>query len=535
MAIVTIDGIPVYQALVGAADTGMLRISLVDDPAVQSDFVAFAAQRKALSYAVEDEEKRLVLGVVMRADFPIYRRDAKMGEYYIIYSADTIRQMAEKYLLDGRQNEVNLMHVDGSEVDGVDMVQYFIKDSAKGVAPAGFDGIADGSLFAEFHVVNDEVWDAIKAGTYKGFSLEGIFDLAPETDRGLVEDIVDALDGVFRKIFKPLKYEKMTKVKGLLARLAKALVEMGNITTDKGILAWDGDEDLKAGDAVYIEDENGERSKPEDGDYTTEDGKVIVVADGTVSEIRDLEAQVAPEEGAETFGSVATDKGSLEWDGEEDLKAGDAVFTRDEEGNRVPAADGDYVTEDGKTIVVAEGIVSEIRDAEAEVAPEEAPEVDARKAEKMSRKQEMEASYDEKYRLIAEAVAAVLDGDFYILEAGDDFAVVDTWDEDYVDRYYRYSVSWNEDGTANVADPVEVKKIWVPLDFVSPFEEGASAAEQEAAALRQENEALRAEVEQLKQQPAARTAHEEFSGATAPAKTGNKGLDRITRIMSAGE
>ena len=533
MAIVTIDGIPVYQALVGAADTGMLRISLVDDPAVQSDFVAFAAQRKALSYAVEDEEKRLVLGVVMRADFPIYRRDDKMGEYYIIYSADTIRQMAEKYLLDGRQNEVNLMHVDGSEVDGVDMVQYFIKDSAKGVAPAGFDGIADGSLFAEFHVVNDEVWDAIKAGTYKGFSLEGIFDLAPETDRGLVEDIVDALDGVFRKIFKPLKYEKMTKVKGLLARLAKALVEMGNITTDKGILAWDGDEDLKAGDAVYIEDENGERSKPEDGDYTTEDGKVIVVADGTVSEIRDLEAQVAPEEGAETFGSVATDKGSLEWDGEEDLKAGDAVFTRDEEGNRVPAADGDYVTEDGKTIVVAEGIVSEIRDAEAEVAPE----VDARKDEKMARKQKMEASYDEKARAIIAAIAAERgeDDGWYLAEAADDYAVICWWDEDYVDHYTRYEVSWNEDGSASVANPQEVKLIFVPVDYKSPFEEGADAAEQEAAALRQENEALRAEVEQLKQQPAARTAHEEFSGATAPAKTGNKGLDRITRIMSAGE
>ena len=56
MDIVTIDGIPVYQALVDSADTGMMRISLVDDPAVQSDFLAFANQKPARvqMYAVQD-------------------------------------------------------------------------------------------------------------------------------------------------------------------------------------------------------------------------------------------------------------------------------------------------------------------------------------------------------------------------------------------------------------------------------------------------------------------------------------------------
>ena len=209
--VVTIDGIPVFQALVDDADTGMLKISLVDDPAVQSNFQAFS-DKKPLMYAVEDEAKRLVLGVVMRADFPIYRRDESMGEYYILYTADTIRTMAEKYLVEGRQNDVNLMHQEGSEVEGVDMVQYFIKDTDKGVAPAGFEDIADGSLFAEFHIVNDEVWDAIVAGTYKGFSLEGVFDLVPERDADKVQDIVDTLNGLFSRIFKPKKYEKMSKV-----------------------------------------------------------------------------------------------------------------------------------------------------------------------------------------------------------------------------------------------------------------------------------------------------------------------------------
>ena len=250
--IVTIGGIPVYNAIISEEETGMYKISLVDDPAVMSNFQAFDKQHIPQMYAIQDEEKRLVRGVVMRADFPIYRYDAKMGEYYIIYKADQIRKMAEKYLVESRQNDVNLMHDEGSDVEGVQMVQYFIKGD--GISVDGFDDCADGSLFAEFHVVNDDVWAEIKAGTYKGFSLEGIFDLQPETDADEVQSIVDLLDGAFRKLFKHSNDKIMSKLTRLKAALAKAFAALGNVTTDKGVLAWDGDEDLKAGDSVYIED-----------------------------------------------------------------------------------------------------------------------------------------------------------------------------------------------------------------------------------------------------------------------------------------
>ena len=144
----TFKGLPIYDASIGGENDGILRISLVDDPAVCSDFIALAAQHRLLTYAVQSEEKRLVCGVVMRANFPIYRRDADGYEYYIVYKPATIRQMAEKDLADNRQNEVNIMHKAGSDVDGVQMVQWFIKDTARGIAPEGFDDISDGSLFA---------------------------------------------------------------------------------------------------------------------------------------------------------------------------------------------------------------------------------------------------------------------------------------------------------------------------------------------------------------------------------------------------
>lgn len=392
---VTIGDIPVFNALITDEETGMLKISLVDDPAVMSNFLAFDNVRKPLMYAVQNEEKRLVRGVVMRADFPIYRYDARFGEYYIIYKAEEIRKMAEKYLAESRQNDVNTMHQDGSDVDGVQMVQYFIKDSAAGVSPVGFDEIADGSLFAEFHIHNDEVWSAVKDGSYKGFSLEGVFDLAPETDAKKTGEIISELNGKFSKLIKDITMGKLNRFK---AALLKAFAEFANVTTDKGILAWDGDEDLKAGDAVYIEDAEGNRTPAEDGEYQTEDNKVIVVADGKVVEIKDAEAEVeapevepteevtaeeeTPAEVAEVGGlkPFATDKGEILC---EEIAEGAEVFVLDAEGAIVPAEDGEYILEDGKTIVVAEGKI-------VTIAEPEAAEVAALKAEIAELKKQIE-------------------------------------------------------------------------------------------------------------------------------------------------
>ena len=525
--IVTIGGIPVYQAVISDEETGMFKISLVDDPAVMSNFQAFDATRKMQLYAIQDEEKRLVRGCIMRADFPIYRRDERMGEYYIIYKAEEIRKMAEKYLLEGRQNDVNLMHEDGSDVDGVQMVQYFIKGD--GIQVDGFDECADGSLFGEFHVVNDDVWAEIKAGTYKGFSLEGVFDLVPEQDRDEIQEIVDILDGKFKKFHKSNDMSKLSRLKEILA--AKLQEEkFGNVTTDKGVLSWDGDDDLKDGDSVYVEDSEGNRTPAADGDYKTNDNKVIVVVDGKVSEIKDAEAEVAPAEGEESE-FIETDKGKLEWDNEEeDLKEGDAVYVRDEEGNRVPAPDGDYTTEDGKVIKVSDGKVTEIVDDKAEVADQDLKAKLISKFHKI--KEAFEESFDTKMREISNAIAAVINTEnFYLVDAGEDFGVVSTWNEEtYEEHFIRYSITWNEDGTANAADPQEVKLMFVPMDMESPFAKGN---EEEMAALKAENASLKKEVAKLKKTPAAKPAHEVVKEEEKMSKTGYKGLDRLSRIMSA--
>lgn len=276
----TINGIPLFEALIDDVETGMLCISLVDAPAVESNFLAFDNEKRIELYCVANEEKRIVRGVVARANFPIYRRNEKMGEYYITFSAETIRLMAEKYLAEFRQNNTTVHHIDGAVVEGINLVQYFIKDTARGIAPLGFEEIEDGSLFAEFQIHDEELWQQVKAGTFKGFSLEGVF----------------AVERVKEEQPNQNNMSKMQKFKEALAKLVGET--FAQVVTDKGTLRWESDEDLKAGDEVFYINENGEPIKPEDGEYRTEDGKVIRVEDGKVVEIVDDNAEVS-EEGAE--------------------------------------------------------------------------------------------------------------------------------------------------------------------------------------------------------------------------------------------
>lgn len=257
-------------------EDGMYVISLVDEPATESNFMAFSKERQLFSIA--NEEQRMVFGLIMGANQMIYRRDKSGYEYYIVYRPETLRAMAERYLANGFQNNVDTMH-NWELVEGVNMVQMFIKDSTKGINPVGFEEYEDGSLFGQFHILNDEIWNAIKEGTYKGFSMAGIWEK--------------------EQVFNKTKKDITMKFDKIMAILRKMLVEYGSISTDKGVILWEGDEPLKEGDSVKGVDEEGNDVALEDGEYKTEDNKIVIIENGVVKEIRDDEAEVGSETPAE--------------------------------------------------------------------------------------------------------------------------------------------------------------------------------------------------------------------------------------------
>jgi hypothetical protein len=100
-----------------------------------------------------------------------------MGEHYVKFSADTIKTIVIKFAKRKYHNHVNLMHDPEQKVKGVTMFESWIVDKERGIMPMkGFEGVADGSWFGSFYVENENVWNEVKQGKYKGFSVEGLFD-----------------------------------------------------------------------------------------------------------------------------------------------------------------------------------------------------------------------------------------------------------------------------------------------------------------------------------------------------------------------
>ena len=274
-------GLPIFKATIGEAE-GMVVCSFVDDAAVDSNFLAFSDEERPMEFSIENEEKHIVIGVVMRANYPIFRKSEELGSFYVVYTPEVIREMVQKFFRNGYQNNVDVYHSFKLE-DGVYIEQAFIKDSENGINPKGFESIEDGSLFFQYKVENEEIWQGIKDGTFQGFSLAGRFGL---------EETFSKQNNNENKESKLMT--KLSKIKEMLKSI---LVEFGEVSTDKGVIVFDGDE-LEQGMAVHGIDEEGNEVQLEDGEYRTEDAKIIVVADGKVAEIRDDEAEVATDEPA---------------------------------------------------------------------------------------------------------------------------------------------------------------------------------------------------------------------------------------------
>lgn len=130
-----------------------------------------------IGFQVVSEDEHIISGPLMLADELIYRNNEKFGEHYVKFSSETIRAIAIKFSKKKYQANVNLMHNPEQKVDGVTMFESFITDKKRGIMPmAGYEDVSDGSWFGSFYVENPEVWNAIKSGEYRGFSVEGLFD-----------------------------------------------------------------------------------------------------------------------------------------------------------------------------------------------------------------------------------------------------------------------------------------------------------------------------------------------------------------------
>lgn len=196
--------IPTYNINIDLLDeeTGCYTVSLVEFPAVEVDFLKF--EKETPIELKFNDDKHIITGVALRADYPIYRNSPERGEYYVVFTKEIIRDIVEKYSKHGFNNLVNIEHNENNYVNNVIMIESYIIDRERGVNPIAFEKVEDGSWITSFKVNDLNVWSKIKNGEVKGFSVEGFFKLIenPKTDDSTISLEEDDFQSFINKLLE---------------------------------------------------------------------------------------------------------------------------------------------------------------------------------------------------------------------------------------------------------------------------------------------------------------------------------------------
>ena len=153
-------------------DAGIEAISIVENPAIESDFVALNSEE--IKLAEVDKDKKILLGALLIPNKPIYRNGAE-GEYYIFFSKDTIVKASQMYLKNGYQNKTTLEH--DQALNGLTLVEsWIVEDEVMDKSRKYGLNVPVGTWMGAVKVNNNEIWDTyVKENKVKGFSIEGYF------------------------------------------------------------------------------------------------------------------------------------------------------------------------------------------------------------------------------------------------------------------------------------------------------------------------------------------------------------------------
>jgi hypothetical protein len=150
---------------------GVEAISVVENPAIESDFITLSNEQ--IKLAEISKEKRLLMGALLIPNKPIYRKD-KEDEYYIFFSKETISKASQMYLQNGNQSNSTLEHK--QELKGLTLVEsWIVEDLEKDKTALYGIKVPLGTWMGSVKCDNDEVYKMAKDGVVKGFSIEGYF------------------------------------------------------------------------------------------------------------------------------------------------------------------------------------------------------------------------------------------------------------------------------------------------------------------------------------------------------------------------
>ena len=151
-------------------------VSLVEDEAVESGFVALSKQKQPMNFKIHNEEKRMLYGVALRANFPIYRCYGD-EEFYLTFDANAIERLVNKFMSNYGQKSFTIDHMEPAE--GIVITEsWLVKDTENDKSNAlGLENVSEGSWIIGCKINDDEIWQSIKEGRWHGFSVEAFCDL----------------------------------------------------------------------------------------------------------------------------------------------------------------------------------------------------------------------------------------------------------------------------------------------------------------------------------------------------------------------
>ena len=165
--------------------TGIEAISVVENPAIEEDFIALKGEE--IKLAEVDNEKRILMGALLVPNKPIYRKKGD-EEYYIYFSKDTVAKASQLYLMNGNQSKATLEHQ--HTINGLTLVEsWLVEDEVHDKSRKYGLNVPVGTWMGAVKVNNDDIWNNfVKTGKVKGFSIEGYFADKMERPKEPVND-----------------------------------------------------------------------------------------------------------------------------------------------------------------------------------------------------------------------------------------------------------------------------------------------------------------------------------------------------------
>lgn len=175
---------------------GMNIISLTDDPANMEETIKLSKQIEDIQMA-SDEERQMLYGAALIPEQKILRvpKDGS-PPYYLVFSADTIRQIAYRWAANGYNTNVDMEH-SGDLLDGVNVVEsWFVDYPMQDKSTAMGMKLNEGTWALGVHVNKPKLWTKLRDSKTLGFSVTGLMQsqkIEMSKDEKLVNDLLEVM------------------------------------------------------------------------------------------------------------------------------------------------------------------------------------------------------------------------------------------------------------------------------------------------------------------------------------------------------